>query len=135
MSLFIVRATAGALILFLGRELNFLFAAAMAAFIGLRLIPLLPTSWPSWSDYAFIAALGIAAAILTIRDRKVGYYVTGFLVGGYLFNEIYAPGSLFIPILPFIVGSVLGAVIIGMLGEWGMIIISTFIGTYLIYGV
>jgi hypothetical protein len=52
-----------------------------------------------------------------------------------VFNEIYAPGLQTIPVLPFIVGSVLGAVVIGLLGEWGMIVISCLIGTYLIYGI
>ena len=38
----IARGVIGGILLFLGRELNFLLAAAMAAFIALRLTPLLP---------------------------------------------------------------------------------------------
>lgn len=135
MNIVAIRGVAGVVILFLGRELSFLFSAAMAAFIGIRLTPLLPSSWPAWGDLAFLATLAILGAVFTLVDKKVGYYVSGFLVGGFIFNEIYAPGVLTIPILPFVVGSVLGSVFIGLLGEWAMILVSTLIGTYLIYGV
>ncbi|HKI52912.1 MAG TPA: hypothetical protein VJ987_02215, partial [Anaerolineales bacterium] len=133
MSLSLIRGIAGAMILFLGRELSFLFSAAMAAFLGARLTPLLPSTWPSWSATAFVITLAVLAAILTAINESAGFYVSGFLIGGYAFTEYFAPNSLSIPLLPFIVGSVLGAVIIGLLTDWAMIIVSTFIGTYLIY--
>jgi len=135
MNIIALRGVAGVVILFLGRELNFLFSAAMAAFLGIRLTHFLPASWPSWADLAFLAGLAILGAALTLIERRVGYYVSGFLVGGFIFNEIYAPGSTAIPLLPFVVGSVLGAVILGLLGEWGMIVVSCLIGSYLIYGI
>jgi len=135
MSLSLIRGIAGAMILFLGRELSFLFSAAMAAFLGARLTPLLPSTWPSWSATAFVITLAVLAAILTAINESAGFYVSGFLIGGYAFTEYFAPNSLSIPLLPFIVGSVLGAVIIGLLTDWSMIIVSTFIGTYLIYGI
>lgn len=135
MDLVAIRGAAGVIILFLGRELSFLFAGTMAAFIGTRLTYLLPTAWPSWSEPAFLAALAVIAAVLTFLDKKISYYITGFLVGGFILSEIYAPGVLTIPVLPFFVGSVLGAIFIGLLGEWGMILVSCLIGTYLIYSV
>jgi len=134
MSLSLIRGAAGVMILLLGRELSFLFSAAMAAFLGFRLTPLLPSAWPAWSDTAFVVTLGLIGAVLTLINARVGFYDSGFLIGGYVFSEIYAPNSLVIPLLPFIVGSVLGAVIIGLFTEWAMIIVSSFIGTYIIYG-
>ena len=135
MNLIAIRGVAGVVILFLGRELSFLFSAAMAAFIGIRITPLLPASWPAWADLAFLAALAILGGALTLIDKRAGYYICGFLVGGYVFNEIYAPNSLTIPLLPFVVGSVLGSITLGLLGEWGMIVVSSLIGAYLIYGI
>lgn len=135
MSLSFIRGAAGVMILFLGRELSFLFSGAMAAFIGFRLTPLLPSAWPAWSDTAFVVTLAVVAGAITLINKDLGYYVSGFLIGGYVFSEIYAPNSLSIPLLPFFVGSVLGAVFIGLLTDWAMIIVSTFIGTYIIYGV
>lgn len=135
MSLSLIRGAVGVMILFLGRELSFLFSAAMAAFLGFRLTPLLPSAWPSWSDTAFIITIAIIAAILTTLNESAGFYVSGFLIGGYAFTEYFAPNSLVIPLLPFIIGSVLGAIILGLLTDWAMIVVSTFIGTYLIYGI
>jgi len=135
MSLSLIRGATGVIILLLGRELSFLFSAAMAAFLGYRLTPLLPPEWPSWSATAFVLTVAVIAAILTIINERSGFYVSGFLIGGYAFTEFYAPNSLTIPVLPFIVGSVLGAVIIGLFTEWAMIIVATLIGTYLINGV
>ena len=135
MSLSLIRGVAGVIILFLGRELRFLFAAAMAAFLGSRLTPLLPSAWPSWSDTAFIVVVAVIAGILTAVNESAGFYVSGFLIGGYALTEYFAPNSFSIPLLPFIAGSVLGALIIGIFTDWAMIIVSTFIGTYLIYGI
>jgi len=91
MSLSLIQGAAGVMILILGRELSFLFSAAMAAFLGYRLTPLLPPAWPSWSENAFVLGLALVAAILTSLDKRAGYYVSGFLIGGYIFSEFYAP--------------------------------------------
>ena len=68
-----------------------------------------------------------------VVPQFVGFLI--FLVGGFAFNEYFAPGSSTLPILPFVVGSVLGAVIVGLLKEWALIVVACLIGTYLIYGV
>jgi hypothetical protein len=117
-------------LLFLGREVNFLFAAATAAFIGLRLTPLLPPQWPWWSDYAFMAVLAIVAAAITLANDRVGYFLSGFLAGGYFLMEYYQPNVLTFPILPFIVGGVLGALMIGFFTEWALVLVTCLIGAY-----
>jgi len=135
MNLIAIRGIAGAVILFLGRELSFLFSAVMAIFLGARITHLLPAAWPSWADLAFLAALAILAAALTLLNKDASYYICGFLIGGFVLSEYFAPGTATVPLLPFIIGSVLGAVSLGLLREWGMIVVSCLIGGYLIYGV
>jgi len=128
----IARAVIGGIFLFLGRELNFLFAGVMAAFIGLRLTPLLPPQWPAWSHYALIGGLGIAAAIITVVQERVGYFLSGFVIGASFLVEYYEPGVLTLPLLPFFLGGTVGSLIIGIFTEWALIIISCLVGAYFV---
>jgi hypothetical protein len=126
----LLRGVIGGMLLFLGRELNFLFAGAMAALIGYRLTPLLPSHWPAWSDYAFMGGLALIAAAITIINERVGYFLSGFLAGGFFLVEYFAPGVLTLPLLLFIIGGVIGSLIIGIFTEWALMIVSCLIGAY-----
>jgi len=124
----LIRGVLGAILLFLGRELNFLFSGGMAALIAIRLTPLLPPQWPPWSDNAFIIGLGILAAAIPIINERVGYFTSGFLAGGFYLAEYYAPGVLSVPLLPFIIGGFIGSLILGLFTEWALIIVSSMVG-------
>jgi hypothetical protein len=125
----IVRAAIAGILLFLGRELNFLFAGGFAAMIALRVVPLLPASWPPWGDIAFIIIMAaIAAAIPTLNER-VGYVLSGFLCGGFYLADYYVPGFVAIPIIPFLVGGTVGGLIMGVLKEWALMLVSSVIGS------
>lgn len=124
----IIRGVIGGILLFLGHELNFLFAGAMASLLGFRLLPLLPPQWPSWADYAFIIGLGIMAAVAVLLNERVGYFISGFLAGGFLLVEYYAPNAQTVPWLPFVIGGIIGALIIGIFTEWALIIVTAMIG-------
>lgn len=124
----IVRGVIGAIILFFGRELNFLFAGGMAVLVGFRLTPLLPDSFPDRADYALIVGLGLIAALLVIINERAGFFVSGFFAGGFTLMEYFEPGVLTFPLVPFLVGSILGALIIGIFTEWALIAISSLIG-------
>ena len=130
----VMRAVTGGVFLFLGRELNFFFAAAMAALIGLRLTPLLPPQWPAWSDYAFILGLALLAAAICIRKVQIGYFLSGFLVGSYFLVEYYEPGVLTLPLLPFLVGGMIGSVTIGIFTEWALMLVSCLVGAFFLTG-
>jgi hypothetical protein len=126
----IARAVIGGILLFLGRELNFLFAAAMAILIGFRFTPLLPAQWPGYFDYIFLGVLAVSAAAIPTINERLGYFFSGLLAGGYFLSEYYAPGMSGLPLLPFIVGAVIGSVVIGLLTEWALMIVSCLIGAY-----
>lgn len=124
----IVRGIIGGILLFLGRELNFIFAGAMAGLLAYRLTPLLPPTWPAWSDAAFMITLGLIAAILVLIHERAGYFLSGFLAGGFFLVEYYAPNVLTVPLLPFVVGGVIGSLVLGLLTEWALILVSAAIG-------
>lgn len=124
----IIRGVIGGILLFLGHELNFLFAGAMASLLSLRLTPLLPPQWPSWADYVFILGIGIIAAVAVLINERVGYFISGFLAGGYLLLEYYAPNSLTVLWLPYLIGGVIGALVLGIFTDWALILVTAFIG-------
>ncbi len=124
----IIRGVIGGILLFLGHELNFLFAGAMAALVAVRLTPLLPGQWPGWADYAFIIALGVIAAVAVLLNERAGYFISGFLAGGLLLVEYWAPDSLIVPWLPFVIGGVIGALVIGIFTDWALILVTAAIG-------
>ena len=124
----VARGVVGAILLFLGRELNFLFAGSITALIAIRLTPLLPPEWPAWSDTAFILGLGVLAAAVPTINERAGYFLSGFLAGGFFLIEYYAPGVLTVPLLPFIVGGVIGSLIMGIFTEWALMVVSCLVG-------
>ena len=126
---------AGIAILFLGHELSFAFSGIMAAYLGMRLTYLLPPTAPGWADLALIVTLAVIAAGVTMINKDVGFYITGSLAGGFLASAYFSPLELRISIFPFIIGAVLVALIIGLLKDWGLIIVSCLTGVYLIYQV
>ena len=124
----LIKGIMGGVMLILGRELNFLFAGSMTALLAVRFIPYLPSNWPWWSGIAFVAGMGILVAAVAILNERVGYVISGFVAGGYILSEYYSPETPGVPILPFIVGSGFGAIIMGLLTEWAMIVVSSIIG-------
>lgn len=126
----IARGIIGAVLLFLGQELQFVFAGAMAGLIGFRLLPLLPPHWPWYYSYIFIGILALIAAAVPMLHERVGYFVSGFLAGGYILVEYFAPGVQAVPWLPFLVGGVLGSLFIGLLTHWALILVSSLFGAY-----
>lgn len=128
----IARGIIGGILLFLGRELNFLLAAAMAGLLSFRLIPFLPYQWPGWYDYVFILALTVIAGAIPIINEHAGYFVSGFLAGGTLLVEYVSPTVMTVPLVPFLLGGVVGSLILGIFTEWALIVISCLIGAYYI---
>ena len=124
----IARGVIGGILLFLGHELNFLFAGAMAALLGFRLTPLLPPGLPGWADYAFIIGLGVIAAAAVLLNDRLGYFISGFLAGGFLLVEYYAPNTQTVPWMPLVIGGVIGALVIGVFTDWALILVTAAIG-------
>ena len=126
--LVIVRGALGAILTFLGRELNFVFAGGFAAMIALRVLPLLPASWPSWGPLAFVALMAIIAGSIPFINERAGYAVSGILAGGFFLADYFVPDFIAIPWLPFLVGAGLGGLVMGFLTEWALMIVSSVIG-------
>jgi len=124
----LIRGILGGVMLFLGRELNFVFAGSMTALLAFRFTSFLPSGLPSWADIAFIVGMGILAAGIALINERGGYALSGLVAGAYILSEYYSPGTAGVPLLPFIVGGGSGAIIMGLFTEWAMIVVSSVIG-------
>jgi hypothetical protein len=134
-SVAITGALIGVVILFFGRRLFWLCVAAVGFAAGVEIAPQLVHE-PS-SLVALIVALlfGVLGALLALFLQKVAIAVLGFLAGGKLACAIaaaffvhYAHYSTII----FIAGGIIGAILLLVLFDWALIVVSSFIGAYLI---
>jgi hypothetical protein len=133
-SVTIVGVLIGIAILFFGRKLFWLCVAAVGFAVGVEIAPLLVNEA---SLLALVIALvfGVLGALLAIFLQKVAIAVLGFLAGGKLATTIaaaffvhYAQYSTII----FVIGGIIGAILLLAVFAWALIVVSSFIGAYLI---
>ncbi len=124
----------GALLLFLGRKIFWLFAGAVAFIVALTFIPkYVQLQQPNLFYVAL--AVGVVAATAGVFLQKIVLRGAGFLAGGYvLFGlwEKFVPNESLPWWLPFVIGGVLGALLLSFLFDWAMIILSSLTGAFLI---
>jgi hypothetical protein len=134
-SVAIVGALIGAVILLFGRKLFWLCVAAVGFAAGVEIAPHLVHE-PSVLLQLFIALiLGLIGALLALFLQKIAIAVLGFLAGGKLAGAIAA--AFFVhygqySTVIFVIGGILGAVLLLVLFDWALIIVSSLIGAHLI---
>lgn len=133
----IIRLVLGISLLTLGRKLFWLFVAAIGFEAGFFLADRL---FIRESVLALIIAIlaGLAGALLALFLQKVALWLGGFLAGGYfavtLLEVIGARPLQFelFSIIIFLVGGVIGVILIGFLFDWALIVLSSLAGAALI---
>jgi Domain of unknown function (DUF4203) len=131
----IVGALIGAVILFFGRKLFWLCVAAIGFAAGVELAPHLVHEPSALLSLTIAILLGIVGALLAVFLQKIAIGVLGFLAGGKLAGAIaaaffvhYAQHSTII----FVIGGIIGAVLLLVLFDWALIVVSSLIGAHLI---
>jgi hypothetical protein len=131
----LVGALIGIVILFFGRKLFWLCVAAVGFVAGVELAPHLVTEPSPLLQLTVAIVLGIIGVLLALFLQKIAIAVFGFLAGGKLAGAIaaaffvhYAQYSAII----FVVGGLIGAVLLLTLFNWALIVISSLIGAHLI---
>ena len=133
----IASALLGATILFFGRKLFWLCVAAVGFAAGLEVAPHL-LHQPS-TLFALILALllGLAGALLAVFLQKIAVGVVGFLTGGKLATAItaafFAQHASYSGIT-FLIGGIVGALLLLSLFDWALIIVSSVVGAHLLQG-
>ncbi|TMP97106.1 MAG: DUF4203 domain-containing protein [Verrucomicrobia bacterium] len=131
----IVGALIGAVILFFGRKLFWLCVAAVGFAAGVEIAPHLVQEPSPLLALTVALVLGLIGALLALFLQKIAIAVLGFLAGGKLAGAIaaaffvqYAEHSTII----FVIGGIIGAVLLLVLFDWALIAVSSLIGAHLI---
>ena len=131
----IVGVIIGVVILFFGRKLFWLCVAAVGFAVGVKIAPLLVNESSSLLALLIALIFGVLGALLALFLQKIAIAVLGFLAGGKLATAIaaaffvqYAQYSTII----FVIGGIIGAILLLALFGWALIVVSSFIGAYLI---
>jgi hypothetical protein len=134
-SITIIGVLIGIAILFFGRKLFWLTVAAVGFAVGVEIAPLLVNEPSSLLALLIALVLGILGALLALFLQKVAIAVLGFFAGGKLATAIaaaffvhYAQYSTII----FVIGGIIGAILLLAVFGWALIVVSSFIGAYLI---
>src|SRR5262249_16805065 len=125
----------GAIILFFGRKLFWLCVAAVGFAAGVELAPHLVHEPSTVLQLSVALVFGFIGALLALFLQKVAIAVAGFLAGGKLAMALVAAFFVHGPNYPgvtFIVGGMIGAILLLSLFDWTLIVLSAVVGAYLI---
>jgi len=131
----IASAVIGIVILLFGRKLFWLCVAAVGFAAGVELAPRFFHEPTALTALTIALVLGFIGALLALFLQKFAIAIAGFLAGGKLALGIagaFLVQLLNYPVITFIVGGVIGAILLLSLFDWALIVLSSIVGAYLI---
>lgn len=131
----IIGVIVGAAILLFGRKLFWLFVAALGFAVGVELAAYFMRDPPVWLILVAALGLGVLGALLAILLQKFAIAVAGFVAGGRLASALLA--AFFVDYshyrgITFVIGGIIGALLLLALFDWALILLSSVEGAHLI---
>jgi len=121
--------------LLLGRQLFWLFVAAMGLVLALDLVAPAFPGQPPWIVTLIALGAGLLGAVIAIVWQWVAVGVAGFMAGGYVAINILPAIRVAtdgFPWLLFLVGGIVGVVLLLALFDWALITLSSLFGATMI---
>lgn len=131
----VVQWLIGAALLFLGRKLYWFFVGAVGFVTGLSLAARWLEGRPELVILVVGLVLGVLGALLALALQRVALGIAGFLAGGYIAVALLGlmeVDTARLSVLPFVVGGVLGAILVLVLFDWALIFLSSLTGAAMI---
>ncbi|MDA8175004.1 MAG: DUF4203 domain-containing protein [Nitrospiraceae bacterium] len=129
----LVRLILGAVLLAMGRRLYWFFLGTAGFFFGFDLARRVAPNLPHGTALIIAIVIGIAGAVIAIALQKFAIFAGGFLVGGYLAENalryVFAANHLW---LVFIIGGIIGAILMNYMFTFALIVLSSLMGAMLI---
>ena len=131
----IISALIGVVILLFGRRLFWLCVAAVGFAAGVEITPHLVHEPSTLLALTVALVLGFIGALLALFLQKIAIAVAGFLTGGKLAVAIvaafFAQHAHSFGII-FLIGGIIGALLLLTLFDWALIVLSSVVGAHLI---
>jgi hypothetical protein len=125
----------GIALLLFGRRVFWLFVAVAGFLAGLAFATQFMSGQPELVVLLIAIIAGIIGAFLGIMLEGAAILVAGFLAGGYLATALVASLGWTIPAgdwVIYVVGGVLGLLLVAALFDWAIIILSVLVGAEII---
>jgi len=125
----------GAGLLFLGRKTFWLFVAGAGFVAGLSLANSI-LQVPESVGLIIGIVIGLLAALLAVFVQRFAIGLAGFLVGGYIALQILPilnlESGFVVTLLAFIIGGVIGVILVSAFLDWALISLSSLAGAALV---
>ena len=124
----------GVMLILSGRKLFWLFVGGIGFVFSLSLAVQIFSGQPKWVIIMFSVLIGIIGIFLSIFLEKAAVILAGFLAGAYLLARLVNIFNLGPSLgwLTYLVGGILGGLLVAALLEWSLIILSSLVGALLI---
>jgi hypothetical protein len=128
------RLLSGAALLVAGRKMFWLFVGLIGFVAGLSVGPRFFPDAPT-NSLILAAVFGLVGALLAVFLQQFAIAAAGFLAGGYIANSLLHIVSL--PALQpgwqvYVIGGILGAILVIAVFDWALTILSALVGSALI---
>lgn len=125
----------GGALLVLGRRLFWLLVAVLGFLAGFYFAAQQLSGDLAWLALVVGIIFGIAGALLAMFFQGIAIGLAGFLGGGMIainLLEFLGLGETSYSWIAFIIGGILGVILIGLVFDWALILLSTIVGAFLI---
>lgn len=133
--MYIFRLILGIALLMMGRRLYWLFLGGIGFVFGYDIAKQIIHGQPQSVIFVIALCTGVVGAMLAVIFQKFAVLLGGFLAGGYLLVELLkelGAGIGHSHWLLFILGGVIGAILMKVLFRWTLIALSSLMGSVII---
>ena len=135
LSIPVIGVIVGVAILLFGRKLFWLFVAALGFAVGIEIAAYFMREPPLWMTLLIALGLGLLGALLAFMLQKLAIAIAGFVAGGRFASAVLAAFFVDYPHyrgITFVIGGILGALLLLALFDWVLIVLSSVEGAHLI---
>ncbi len=135
MNINIINLVLGIVLLITGKKLYWLFVAVVGFVIGLALATQYVHLNPPWLIYLVALGAGVIGAVLATFLQHLAIALVGFIAGGYgavYLATLLGRSSPPIDLMAFIIGGIVGLLLVASVFNWALYILSAWAGATLV---